>query len=84
MRRPTRNLLYVVIGVVCVAFLVQGVGLHLPRIVKALTAVSGGAASSSSSRAAVPGGFFGRHGVLRVSGGLRRSDGETVHRDELE
>ena len=49
MRRPTRNLLYVLLGFVCVALLVQGVGLHLPRVLKMLTAVSSTAISSPSS-----------------------------------
>jgi len=49
MRRPTRNLLYVVLGFVCVALLVQGVGLQLPRVLKMLTAVSGASFSSPSS-----------------------------------
>ena len=34
MRRPARNLLYVVLGFVCVALLVQGVGLQLPRVLR--------------------------------------------------
>src|SRR6266545_4948071 len=51
MRRPTRNLLYVVLGFVCVALLVQGVGLQLPKIMRALTAVSGATLSSPSSEA---------------------------------
>src|SRR6266511_3259617 len=49
MRKPARNLLYVVLGVVCAALLVQGVGLKLPGIMKALTAVSGATVSSPSS-----------------------------------
>jgi hypothetical protein len=49
MRRPTRNLLYVVFGFICVALLVQGVGLQLPRVLKMLTAVSGASISSPSS-----------------------------------
>ncbi len=58
MRRPARNLLYVVLGFVCVALLVQGVGLKLPGILRALTAVSGATLSSPSSdgsQAASPG-----------------------------
>ncbi len=58
MRRPVRNLLYVVLGFVCVALLVQGIGLKLPGIMRALTAVSGAALSSPSSvggQAASPG-----------------------------
>src|SRR6266511_1318364 len=58
MRRPARNLLYVVLGFVCVALLVQGVGLQLPKIMRALTAVSGATLSSPSSdgsQAASPG-----------------------------
>ncbi len=49
MRKPARNLLYVVLGFVCVALLVQGVGLKLPGIMRALTAVSGATVSSPSS-----------------------------------
>src|SRR6266498_729763 len=49
MRRPARNLLYVLLGIVCVAFLVQGVGLKLPGIMRALTAVSGATVSSPST-----------------------------------
>ncbi len=49
MRRPTRNLLYVVLGFLCVALLVQGVGLQMPRVLKMLTAVSSAAISSSPS-----------------------------------
>src|SRR6266545_2824921 len=49
MRKPARNLLYVVLGVVCAALLVQGVGLKLPGIMRALTAVSGATLSSPSS-----------------------------------
>src|SRR6266540_2286168 len=37
MRRPTRNLLYVVLGLVCVALLVQGVGLQIPKVLKVLS-----------------------------------------------
>src|SRR6266508_4908256 len=40
MRRPTRNLLYVVLGLVCVALLLQGVGLQIPKVLKMLTAVT--------------------------------------------
>ena len=49
MRRPVRNLLYVVVGLACVALLVQGAGLKLPVIMRALTAVSGATVSSPSS-----------------------------------
>src|SRR6266540_1517879 len=49
MRKPARNLLYVVLGFVCIALLVQGIGLKLPGIMRALTAVSGAAVSSPSS-----------------------------------
>src|SRR6266540_4297931 len=37
MRRPTRNLLYVVLGLVCIALLVQGVGLQIPKVLKVLS-----------------------------------------------
>jgi len=37
MRRPTRNLLYVVLGFVCIALLVQGVGLQIPKVLKVLS-----------------------------------------------
>ena len=46
MRRPVRNLLYVVLGFACVALLVQGAGLKLPVIMQALTAVSGAASTA--------------------------------------
>src|SRR6266511_5351436 len=49
MRRPARNLLYVVLGLICIALLVQGVGLKLPRVLNMLSAVSVGAPSSQSS-----------------------------------
>src|SRR6266540_2437878 len=56
MRKPARNLLYVVLGLICVALLVQGVGLKLPGIMRALTAVSGATLPSSvGSQAASPG-----------------------------
>ncbi len=48
MRRPTRNLLCVVLGFACVALLVQGVGLKLPRVLKMLSAVSVATPSSPS------------------------------------
>ena len=48
MRRPARNLLYVVLGFVCIALLVQGVGLQIPRVLKILTAVSATAPSSTT------------------------------------
>src|SRR5512135_1989326 len=54
MRRPTRNLLYVVLGVICVALLVQGVGFQLPRVLKMLTAVSAAPSSPAVSEAASP------------------------------
>src|SRR6266536_2205643 len=49
MRRPARNFLYVVLGVVCIALLVQGVGLKLPRVLNMLSAVSVAPPSSQSS-----------------------------------
>src|SRR5215471_4548525 len=49
MKRPTRNLLYVVLGLVCAALLAQGVGLKLPRVLKVLGAVSVSAPSSPSA-----------------------------------
>src|SRR6266540_5148494 len=48
MRKPARNLLYVVLGFVCVALLVQGVGLQLPGIVRTLAAVSGATVSGAT------------------------------------
>src|SRR5947199_3707679 len=48
MRRPTRNLLYVVLGFVSIALLVQGVGLQVPRVLKMLTAVTASAPSSTT------------------------------------
>ena len=48
MRRPVRNLLYVVLGFACVALLVQGAGLKLPVIMRALTAVTATAPSSAT------------------------------------
>ena len=70
MRRPTRNLLYVVLGIVSVAFLVQGAGLRLPRILKVFTAVSGGTASSSSRGVSSGGPLFG---VTASSGAIGRT-----------
>ncbi len=49
MRRPTRNLLYVVLGLVSAALLVQGVGLQMPKVLKILTAVQAPAAHSSTT-----------------------------------
>src|SRR6266498_3967519 len=48
MRRPTRNLLYVALGLVCIALLVQGVGLQIPKVLKMLTAVTATAPSSTT------------------------------------
>ena len=77
MRKPTRNLLYVVLGFVCVALLVQGVGLQLPGILRVLTVVSGATLSSPSSDEE-PGRVSGRRDVLR----LRQR--ESVHRVECD
>ena len=46
MRRPTRIVLYVALALVCVALLVQGTGLQMPRALKMLTAVTATAHSS--------------------------------------
>ena len=48
MRRPARNFLYVVLGFACIALLVQGAGLKLPVIMRALTAVTATAPSSAT------------------------------------
>src|SRR5215813_2281980 len=40
MRRPARNLFYSVLGVLCVALLVQAIGLPTPALLRVLTAVS--------------------------------------------
>ena len=66
MRRPARNLLYVVLGFVCVALLVQGVGLKLPGIMRALTAVSG-ATALIPVLGWEPGRVSGRHDVLPLT-----------------
>src|SRR6266536_5509880 len=47
MRRPARNLLYGVLGVFCIALLVEAVGLPLPGFLRVLTAISRGPEASS-------------------------------------
>ena len=49
MRQPARNFLYVVLGFVCIALVVQGVGLKLPRVLNMLSSVSVAPPSSQSS-----------------------------------
>src|SRR4029077_19954111 len=67
MRRPTRNLLYVVLGFICVALLVEGVGLQLPKVLKMLTAVSGASFSSPSPSSPSSGGSEVASSVATVS-----------------
>jgi hypothetical protein len=54
MKGPTRNLLYAVLAFVCVALLLQGIGLDLPKALGVLTAVGVGASSSPSAEASTP------------------------------
>ena len=66
------------LGFVCVALLVQGVGLQLPRVLRTLTAVSGAtlvsSPSSVESQAASPG----------ATTSCRFADRESVYRVELD
>lgn len=54
MKRPTRSLLYAVLAFACVALLLQGIGLDLPRALGVLTAVAVGTSSSPSAEASTP------------------------------
>ena len=54
MKRPTRNLLYAVLASVCVAVLLQGLGLELPKALGVLTAGAVGTSSSRSAEASTP------------------------------
>ena len=54
MRRPARNFLYVVLGFICVALLVQGVGLQIPKVLKTLTAVTATLPTPKVVQRAVP------------------------------
>jgi hypothetical protein len=54
MKRPTRNLLYAVLAFVCVALLLPGIGLDLPKALGVLTAAEVGTSSSPSAEASTP------------------------------
>ena len=80
MRRPARNLLYVVLGFVCVALLVQGVGLKLPGIHEGSDRCLG-RDTLIPFIGWEPGRVFGRHDVSDAR--VRQRD-DSVYRVELD
>ncbi len=73
MNKISLRIAFLVLGCICVALLVQGVGLQLPRVLKMLTAVSGAVSSSSiessfNSTPIAEGSFIWFNSAIHVDG----------------